>query len=58
MLKLYDSNKNFLKNISNYKDLRIESELANGDKTLSFTYRGSRPISRTKCTSRLRRIGM
>ena len=43
MLKLYDSNKNFLKNISNYKDLRIESELANGDKTLSFTYRGKPP---------------
>lgn len=43
MLKLYDSNKNFLKNISNYKDPRIESELANGDKTLSFTYRGKPP---------------
>ena len=40
MIKIYDTEKHFLRNLSAYKDLVIESELANGDKTLSFTYRG------------------
>ena len=40
MIKIYDTEKHFLRNLSAYKDLVIESELFNGDKTLSFTYRG------------------
>ena len=40
MLKIYDSGGNFLRSISEYKDLKIESELSTGDKTLSFVYRG------------------
>ena len=40
MIKIYDTNKTFLKSLSAYKDLSIESVLENGDKTLSFTYLG------------------
>ena len=40
MLKIYDSGGSFLRSISEYKDLKIESELSTGDKTLSFVYRG------------------
>ena len=40
MLKIYDTNKHYLKTISNYTGLEITEELANGDKTLKFTYRG------------------
>lgn len=39
MLKLFDQNNYYLRNISNYKELCIVSELSNGDKTLSFTSR-------------------
>ena len=38
MLKIYDKNHNAIGHIVKYKDCRIESELATGDKTLSFTY--------------------
>lgn len=38
MLKVYDQNKKFIKNISAYKDLCIESELETGERTLSFQY--------------------
>ena len=37
MLKVYDQNKQALGYITKYKDLKIESELSTGDKTLSFT---------------------
>lgn len=40
MLKIYDTNKNYLRTISNYTGLEITKELSNGDKTLKFTYRG------------------
>ncbi len=42
MLKLLDKNKGFIRSITDqdYKDLRIESELSNGDRTLFFTFRG------------------
>ena len=40
MIKIYDTSKTFIKNLSAYKDLSIESVLENGDKTLSFTYLG------------------
>lgn len=38
MLKIYDKNHNAIGHISKYKDLKIESEVATGDKTLSFVY--------------------
>lgn len=38
MLKIYDQNKIPLGYITKYKDLCIESDLSNGDKSLSFTY--------------------
>lgn len=37
MLKLYDKNKKALGYAKQYKNLKIESELSEGDKTLSFT---------------------
>lgn len=40
MLKHYDLNKQYLGNIYNYTDDVIVSELATGDKTLTFSYRG------------------
>lgn len=40
MLKLLNSSKTFLRHITEYTDLKIESELENGDKTLSFSIRG------------------
>ena len=40
MLKLLNKSKEFVRHISGYTGLRIESELSNGDRTLSFTYRG------------------
>ena len=38
MLKIFDFNKNPIGYIWKYKDLKKESELSTGDKTLSFTY--------------------
>lgn len=44
MLKLYDQNKNPLGYIMKYcDDLCIESDLSNGDKSLSFTYLAKNP---------------
>lgn len=40
MLKLYSKAHVFLGNINEYKNLKIESQIADGDKTLSFTYLG------------------
>lgn len=40
MFKLYDKSKTFLRMVGDYKDMCIESELSNGDKTLSFTTHG------------------
>ena len=40
MFKLYDKNKTFLRMVGGYKDMCIESELSNGDKTLTFTTHG------------------
>ena len=37
MLKLYDKNKKALGYITQYKDLKIEHDLSNADKTLSFS---------------------
>lgn len=37
MLRLYDKDKKALGYITKYKELKIESELSQGDKTLSFT---------------------
>lgn len=37
MLKLYDQNHNAVTNISKYRDLKVESDVTTGDKTLSFT---------------------
>ncbi|WP_346936348.1 phage tail spike protein, partial [Clostridium sp.] len=38
MLQLYDLNKVKISNLTLYKDLKIQSVLNNGDKTLSFSY--------------------
>ncbi|MGN9161182.1 phage tail spike protein [Clostridium sulfidigenes] len=38
MLQLYDLNKVKISNLTLYKDLKIQSVLSNGDKTLSFSY--------------------
>ena len=38
MLKIYDTNHNAIGHIVKYKDLKIESDAATGEKTLSFTY--------------------
>lgn len=38
MLKIYDKNHNAIGHIVKYKDCKIESEVATGDKTLSFVY--------------------
>lgn len=38
MLKIFDKDHNAIGHIVKYKDCRIESEVATGDKTLSFTY--------------------
>ncbi len=38
MLKIYDKNHNAIGHIEKYKDLSIESDVATGDRTLSFTY--------------------
>lgn len=40
MLKLYSKAHVFLGNINEYKNLKIESQISDGDKTLSFTYLG------------------
>ena len=44
MLKIFDQHKNPLGYIVKYTDLKIESELSTGDKTLSFTYRAKKGI--------------
>ncbi|RKJ51886.1 hypothetical protein D7Y05_02265 [bacterium 1XD42-54] len=38
MLKLFDKNHKAIGHLVKYKDCRIESDVATGDKTLSFTY--------------------
>lgn len=38
MLRVYDKNHNAIGHIVKYKEYKIESEVATGDKTLSFTY--------------------
>ena len=38
MLKIYDTNHNAIGHIVKYKDLKIESDVTTGDRTLSFTY--------------------
>lgn len=38
MLKLYDDKHNLIGHLSKYKDCKVESEAATGDRTLSFTY--------------------
>lgn len=38
MLKIFDKNHNAIGHIVKYKDCKKESEIATGDKTLSFTY--------------------
>lgn len=38
MLKVFDKNHNAIGHIVKYKDLKIESEVATGSKSLSFTY--------------------
>lgn len=38
MLKIYDKNHNAIGHIVKYKDCKIESEIATGDKALSFVY--------------------
>lgn len=38
MLKVYDKDHNAIGHIVKYKDLKIEGEVATGDRTLSFTY--------------------
>lgn len=38
MLKIYDKEHNAIGHIVKYKDLKIESDVTTGDKTLSFTY--------------------
>ena len=40
MLKIYDQYKNPLGYIHNYIELKVESDLSTGDKTISFEYRG------------------
>lgn len=40
MLKIYDTSRTFLRELSNHKDLSVTEELSNGDETLEFTYRG------------------
>ena len=44
MLKIFDQHKNPLGYIVKYTDLKIESELSTGDKTLSFTYRAKKGL--------------
>ena len=44
MLKIFDQYKNPLGYIYRYTDLKIESELSTGDKTLSFTYRDKKGL--------------
>ena len=43
MLRAYDQNKQHIGYIAKYKDLCIESDLASGDKLLSFTYYDRNP---------------
>lgn len=38
MLKLFDKNHNIIGHLIKYKDCKVESEVATGDRTLSFTY--------------------
>lgn len=38
MLKIYDTNHNAIGHIVKYKDLKLESDVTTGDRTLSFTY--------------------
>lgn len=38
MLKIYDTDHNAIGHIYKYKDLKIESDVTTGDRTLSFTY--------------------
>lgn len=44
MLQLYDKAHNFIGEIVHYKDLKIESEISDGDKTLTFTFLGTATI--------------
>ena len=44
MLKIFDQHKKPLGYIVKYTDLKIESELSTGDKTLSFTYRAKKGL--------------
>ena len=39
MLRIYDTSRTFVRELADYTDLCIESELANGDKTLTFKTR-------------------
>lgn len=38
MLKIYDTNHNAIGHIFKYKDLKVESDVTTGDRTISFTY--------------------
>ena len=49
MLKLYDSSKNFIKDLTVYSDDCIESDLHSGDQTLSFTFPGKIPELINEC---------
>ena len=44
MLKLYDKNHNAVGHINQHKNLKIESDVSTGDKTLSFMYLGNLEI--------------
>lgn len=44
MLRIYDKSHTAIGYIKEYKDLKIESVLSTGDKTLSFTYMGKNNI--------------
>ncbi len=44
MLKLYDKNHNAVGHINQHKNLKIESDVSTGDKTLSFVYLGNLEI--------------
>ena len=45
MLKIYDKNHNPVGHISEYTDLKIESDVTTGDRMLSFSYLGSLTIN-------------
>lgn len=49
MIKLYDKRHNRMEGIAKYKDLKIESDLITGDKTLTFTYIGETCSAEPEC---------